>query len=104
MKITYNKFDAIIGNSKELSKDLSDYLNLKTSTIYNSVQKINYNNTKIKKKSKRTILSVGRLEKQKDHLTLLKAVKNLKNKNNLKLIALPVCFLLVCTQKSHNCT
>ena len=86
MKITYNKFDAIIGNSKELSKDLSVYLNLKTSTIYISVQKINYNNTKIKKKSKRTILSVGRLEKQKDHFTLIKAIHQVNKYLDVDLI------------------
>ena len=36
MKLTYRKFDAIIGNSMELSRDLGNYLNLKVKTIYYS--------------------------------------------------------------------
>ena len=73
MKITYNKFDWIIGNSKELSKDLGEYLNLKTHTIYNSVFNHRYKKNKTIK-NKRTILNVGRLEKQKDQVTLIKAI------------------------------
>ncbi|MDB9827224.1 glycosyltransferase [Candidatus Pelagibacter sp.] len=85
MKLTYNKFDMIIGNSKELSKDLGKYLNLKTHTIYNPVT--NYHHKKnVAKKNKRVVLNVGRLENQKDHITLIKAIYLVNKKLDVNLI------------------
>lgn len=74
MKYTYKKFDAIIGNSKELSTDLSKYVQSKTITIYNSVSAQKNNSSKYINFSKKTILNVGRLEKQKDQETLIRAI------------------------------
>ena len=73
MKLTYRKFDAIIGNSMELSRDLGNYLNLKVKTIYNTLPSFREKNYKIKK-IRGKILNIGRLEKQKDQVTLIKAV------------------------------
>ena len=84
MKLTYYNFDCIIGNSKELSKDLSNYLNLRIYTIYNSV--FNYSKKNKITKIKRTILNVGRLEKQKDQTTLIKAVYLANKKLDVDLI------------------
>ena len=87
IKLFYNKADLIIGNSFNLSNSLQKFINRKVKTIYNPCY---FPQLRTKRKNflnkKKIILNVARLEKQKDHLTLLKAVKNLKNKNNLKLI------------------
>mgnify|MGYP001193318994 FL=1 len=84
MKLTYYNFDSIIGNSKELSNDLSKYLKLRVCTIYNSVSNFDKKNkiTKVKRK----ILNVGRLEKQKDHITLIKALYLANKKLDIDLI------------------
>ena len=86
MKIFYNKADLIIGNSHDLSKDLQNFVKTKIHTIYNPCYF-----PKIKKRKKLfinkriIILNVARLEIQKDHLTLLRAIKNLKNKDFFQL-------------------
>lgn len=79
MKHLYKSANLIIGISKELSKDLKKLCNTKVITIYNpsfdknlyylSKEKINI---RIKKK---IILNIGRFEKQKNHLMLLKSFK-----------------------------
>lgn len=86
MKIFYNKADLIIGNSYDLSKSLQKFVNTKIHTVYNPCyfpqikkRKKLLNNKKI------IILNVARLEPQKDHLTLLRAIKNLRNKNSFRL-------------------
>ncbi len=77
MKIFYKKSEKIIGISKKLSKDLSSLVNSKVHTIYNPAydKKIySYSNKKVKfVKRKNLILSVGRFEKQKDTLTILRS-------------------------------
>ncbi len=83
MIILYKKADLIIGNSNKLSKDLSKITKTKVKTIYNpaldnniiklSKKKININ------KNQNIILNVGRLEIQKDQITILKAIKNIDN-------------------------
>lgn len=73
MRLTYRNFDLIIGNSKELSKDLSEYLNLKVKTIYNALPSFEDKKNKYKK-FRGKILNIGRLEKQKDQITLIKAL------------------------------
>jgi glycosyltransferase involved in cell wall biosynthesis len=85
MKLTYNKFDQIIGNSKELSKDLGNYLNLKIYTVYNSVLNNHYKKSR-EKNNKKTIINVGRLEKQKDQATLIKAINLVNKKLDVNLI------------------
>ncbi len=88
MKFIYKKFDLIICNSKESSKDLKKYLNTPVKTIYNPVNIKNNLKSRKFKKSSLKILNVGRLEKQKDQKTLLKAVKILKKKININLTIL----------------
>ncbi len=87
IKTLYTRADLIVGNSEELSKDLSKYIKKKVLTIYNPCfygfkKKINEN----KLAEKINILNVARLDFQKDHYTLLKAISILKNKNRIKLI------------------
>ena len=64
MKLIYGQFDAIVGNSKELSKDLNKYISLKVLTIQNPLPQHQLK-TKLFKKEKGRILNIGRLEKQK---------------------------------------
>ena len=82
IKIYYRKADLVIGNSKELSKDLSKFIKKKVYTIYNPCFfkfKKNYNN-------KLKIINVGRLVDQKDQITILKAYSICKFKKNIELI------------------
>lgn len=68
----YNFADGIITNSIGSKKSLEKFVSQKKKivTIYNPyLEKIN----KIKNKKKNYLLSIGRLQKQKDHETLLKA-------------------------------
>ena len=85
MKFTYHKFDAIITNSKEASKDLTKYLRVKVYTIYNPIKLKKITIKKNKKNNFLNILNIGRLEKQKDHITLIKAVEIVSKKINVKL-------------------
>ena len=90
IKLIYKKFDKIICNSNESSKDLATFLNKEVITIHNPIIISNKNKVINKKENKNTnnffkILNIGRLENQKDHTTLIKAVNILKNKINFKL-------------------
>lgn len=81
MKLNYKHASAIVGNAKKLSKDLSNFVDSKVTTIYSptNTKKISklsrlYKPKEIKKdKSKIRILSVSRFSKRKDIITLLKA-------------------------------
>ncbi len=90
IKYIYKYADAIIGISKKLSEDLSKYINKKCLTIYNPAFDKNIfklSNKKIAiKKNKHTIISVGRLEEQKDMETLIKAFRLVVNQINANLI------------------
>jgi glycosyltransferase involved in cell wall biosynthesis len=92
IKILYKNSNAIVGISKKLSYDLSSFIGSKVHTIYNpSLEDSIIRNNDIQKiavnKSKKIIISVGFLEKQKDHLTILKAISILKkNHKNFLLI------------------
>ena len=84
--LLYKKADKIIGNSYDLSRSLQKLVKKNVHTIYNpcyffstSNKKKFYNNKHI------NILNVARLELQKDHLTLLKAINNLKSSIKFKL-------------------
>ena len=90
MKLFYNKANAVIGISKKLSKDLSLLTEKKCLTIYNpafdkNIFKLSKKTISIKKKSN-TILTIGRLEDQKDIITILEAFKLLLEKINANLI------------------
>ena len=56
MKFTYSKFDMVIGNSEELSRDLGNFLNLKVKTIHNAVITNKSRNIIFKKKEEYLIL------------------------------------------------
>jgi glycosyltransferase involved in cell wall biosynthesis len=90
IRLLYKKADLIIGISKKLSQDLQGLCKAKVVTIYNpSFDKkifLKTKNVKKYKNNKKIILSVGRLENQKDHMTLLKAFNICKNETNAKLI------------------
>ena len=88
MKFNYRYASLIIGNSKKLSNDLSNFTNSKVKTIYSPT-----NSKKIiqlskfytpkelgKDKSRVRILSVSRFSKRKDIITLLKAFNLIHNK------------------------
>lgn len=83
IRVLYKKADIILGNANQLSKDLSKITKTKVQTIYNPAfdRKIfNLSNKRINKfKKKNIILNVGRLEMQKDQLTILKAIKNIED-------------------------
>jgi len=74
LKITYQKADLILTNSKTTTSELKKF-GLKSKVIYSG--SINNVNPVKKFKSKKfyNIISVGRLSIQKDYFTLLKAIK-----------------------------
>jgi glycosyltransferase involved in cell wall biosynthesis len=81
--------DEIIVNSYEFKKKFRKFFSLKPKVIYNpfigkKVKKINFAFFNDKKSLK--IINVARLTDQKDHLTLLKAIKKLKKYKKCKLI------------------
>lgn len=85
VKKIYYRADVVAANCKELSKDLSNIINRKVETIYNPCFfKINFKRKK-KLKKKINILNVARFEYQKDHFTLLKAIKYSKYKSKIRL-------------------
>ena len=78
-KIIYKLANEIIVNSKDFKKNLKKKLDIKSSYIYNPI----ITNKKFKKKTKKInkdlkILNIGRLTHQKDHMTLLRSLKLLK--------------------------
>ena len=78
-KTIYKLANEIIVNSRDLKKNLKKKLDIKSSYIYNPV----ITNEKFKKKIKKInkdlkILNIGRLTYQKDHMTLLRSLKLLK--------------------------
>ena len=96
-KFIYKKIlsfsDKIIVNSQEFKKQIQTDLKLKSICIYNPLDKQNIkfkSNSKIKKpyryKNSLKIINIGRLVDQKDHITLLKSINNIKSKINLELI------------------
>ena len=96
IKLFYKKSDAIIGISKKLSDDLSKFINKKVYTFYNPAidrslfkekKKQEFQKIKNKIQSDCVILNVGFFELQKDQLTILKALKIVKQKySNFHLI------------------
>jgi len=89
VKNLYKYADIAASNSKELSSDLSEYTNRKINTIYNPCfKKIEKRKNLYKAKERIKILNISRFEKQKDHLTLIKAIKHsrLEKKIDLTLV------------------
>ena len=86
MVFFYNRADKIIGNSYDLSKGLKRLVKTSVHTIYNPCHfPSNENKKKFYNNKHINILNIARLELQKDHLTLLKAINNLKGKIKFKL-------------------
>ena len=95
MKLTYRHAHKLIGNTKKLSRDLSEFVYKKVLTIYSptnfkqliKLSKV-YNPKNIKRdKSKIRLLSVSRFTKRKDLITLLKAFNIINSKyKNIELI------------------
>jgi len=95
-KILITAADKIIVNSYEFQKEFKNKFNIKTVCIYNPLNvneiikksKIDFNLKYFNKKNKLKILNIGRFTDQKDHITLLRSIKILKNKYNLNFILL----------------
>ncbi len=83
MRIFYKHADLVLGNAKKLCIDLKKITNCNIKKIYNPAndkEVYKLSKSKIKKINKKNIiLNVGRLEIQKDQITLLKAIKNIDN-------------------------
>ena len=89
VKYLYRFANVIISISKELGNDLEKLCKKKVITIYNpsfnkDIYKFNYH--KNIKKTYKTILNVGRFEKQKNQIMLLKSFKNIQKDINVKLL------------------
>ena len=81
-KTFYNLADLIIVNSFEFKREFYKLFKIKCKNIYNPF--IPFTDKKIKlnffKKDNLNVINIGRLTEQKDHLTLLKAIKILVEK------------------------
>ncbi len=88
-KFFFKKSNQVIVNSAEFKKIIDKKFGISSMVIYNSIEKRNVNfKKKISLKKYFKIISIGRLVPEKDHLTLLKAIKLVKNKINVKLLIL----------------
>ena len=82
----YKYADLVLGNAQQLSDDLSELTKINVSKIYNPAydksvfdlgnKKINFNYFK-----KNIVLNIGRLEHQKDQITILKAIRDIEDIN-----------------------
>ena len=92
-RIIVSLADEIIVNSDQFKKQMEKMLNIKVNRIYNPLNKVeilkksskNFKNSFYKKKDLK-IINIGRLTDQKDQITILKAINNLKNIIKVKLI------------------
>ena len=90
----YRQANEIIVNSIEVKNFLKNKFNLKSTVIYNELDKndiINKSKKKVKIKFSNgypILISVGRLDKNKNHIFLIEAFNNLKNKIKYNLIIL----------------
>ena len=92
-KVGLNAADKVIVNSKDFKNLIKKQFDVNATTIYNPLNKkeiIKLSKKKIKfnffEKEYLNIINIGRLEDQKDHLTLLKAIRLIKNKIKIKLL------------------
>ncbi len=89
-KFFYKLSDEIIVNSIEFKRNIKKTFNLNSSVIFNPLKKQKFKKKKfksLKKYRQLKILNIARLTDQKDHITLLRAIKLTleKKKINLKL-------------------
>ena len=94
-KLLLRLADTIIVNSNDFKKEFKKRFNINTVMIYNPLNKseiLKLSQKKIffpffdKSKKNLKIISIGRFTDQKDHLTLLKSVNELKDKINVRLL------------------
>ena len=95
-KFFYKYSKKIICNSKDLSKEISNFSNLNNVTfIYNPTLKQNFKllskkfkltKHPFKKKNRKIIISIGRLDDNKNQLMLLKAINSIKEKLSLNIV------------------
>ncbi len=93
-KLIISKADKIIVNSFEFKNQMQKELNLKTKCIYNpldisiikSKSMKGKNENFFKEKGSLKLINIGRFTDQKDQITILKAINNLKKKLKFKLI------------------
>ena len=83
----------IVVNSLSFRNEFKKKLNLKSTCIYNPLNKkevLNLSKKKINfnffKKDTINLISIGRIVKQKDHITILRSVNSLKNKLKIRLL------------------
>tara|TARA_Y100000816_G_C26094844_1_gene579152 strand:+ start:1423 stop:2490 length:1068 start_codon:yes stop_codon:yes gene_type:complete len=92
-KLSFNAANKVIVNSNEFKKKIKENLNINSECIYNPLNKkeiirlskksINFN---FFSKKYLNVINVGRLEDQKDQMTLLKSINFLKKKIKIKLL------------------
>ena len=83
----------VIVNSEDFKKEMEKKFNIRVNCIYNPLDtreikrksKFDIKN-KFFKKDYLKVINIGRLTKQKDHLTILKAINELKKKINIQLL------------------
>lgn len=80
IKFLYKYADKVIGISKKLSLDLKKFTKSEVQTIYNpafdkDIYRLSKKKIFFKKTTQKIILNIARLEKQKDHITLLRGFK-----------------------------
>ncbi len=92
-KFGLNAASQIIVNSLEFKKIIKKKFNINSVNIYNplnSKEIIDLSKKKIKfnffEKNYLNLINIGRLENQKDHLTLLRAIKLIKDRIKIKLL------------------
>lgn len=95
-KLFYSMADKVILNSLDFKKEFKKKFSLDSEVIYNAsldkIQLKKLSSKKIKfdffKKDKLSLklISIGRLVRQKDHITILKSINEIKNKIKLKLV------------------
>ena len=94
-KLILRLADTIIVNSKDFQKEFKKEFNLKTKMIYNPLNKneiIKLSKKKVffpffdKSKNNLKLINIGRFTDQKDQITLLKSVNELKGKINIRLV------------------
>lgn len=96
VKLTYKYADKIIANAQETADDLSTFLGLPVECVYNPTineRLLNLQNESILeewylKDNRKTILGIGRLSKQKDFETLIRAFYEFGDFENYKLVIL----------------
>lgn len=85
-KLLFFKLDEIITVSKQAKNTFPKYMQKKIKIINNPVQ-IKHKIIKQKLNNEKTLLNIGRMENQKDHLTLIKIFHQVRKKNKeVKLI------------------